>query len=417
MQQPQIYPVRKQAEIIFKVLQQRLDTILPAAMREAGLDMWIVLCQEDDYDPVFKTMVPMDTWAPILQMLIFFDPGPGQPIQRTSLSMTDTQGLYEQPWNGRDTAEQWSGLAEIVRQRQPRRIGVNTGSTQWAAGGLTHNLYQQLVQALGPELSQRMVSAEAACTRWLMTLTGAELELYQHVARIAHWIIAECFNRKSITPGETTTADLEWQYWQIASDLGLELSFKPFFRAMRSQAAQPAHPLGDPGIDSGALLHCDVGIRYLRINSDHQELAYVLKPGETGAPEGLKRLMGDANHLQRIFMGEFQHGLSGNQLLERILARARQENVPGPRIYSHSLGLFLHEPGPLIGLPWEQVNNPGRGAVRLEYDTCFTMELAVEDRLTEWGDQPLRLSVEQDVMFTRRGCQPIDGVQEQFHLI
>ncbi|MCJ7623950.1 MAG: hypothetical protein MUO76_10640, partial [Anaerolineaceae bacterium] len=88
-----------------------------------------------------------------------------------------------------------------------------------------------------------------------------------------------------------------------------------------------------------------------------------------------------------------------------------------PRIYSHSLGLFLHEPGPLIGLPWEQGSNPGRGDVRLAYNTCFTMELSIEDIVPEWNNQMVRCPTEQDVQFTEDGCQPIDGIQTDFHII
>lgn len=417
MNHPQIYPVRTQAEITFHILQKRLDTILPEAMREANLDMWLILCQEDDYDPVFKTLVPMDTWAPILQMLIFYDPGPGKAIERINLSMTDTQGLYDRPWRGTDPAEQWQQLSGIIQERRPARIGINTGSTQWAAGGLTHNLYGQLTQALPAEYAARLVSAEAAATRWLMTLSEEELELYPQTAKIAHWIIRECFSRCSITPGVTTTTDLEWKYWQTAADLGLELSFRPFFRIIRSQAAGAARPPEDKTIHPGDLLHCDTGIRYLRLLSDHQELAYVLRPGETRLPAGFAQLWGENRRLQQIFMGEFQAGLSGNELLGRILARARQEDIPNPRVYSHSLGLLLHEPGPLIGLPWEQKRCPGRGDVQLVYNTCFTMELSVEGQAEGWGGQMVRMSTEQDVMFTPQGCLPIDGVQEEIYLI
>ena len=116
-------------------------------------------------------------------------------------------------------------------------------------------------------------------------------------------------------------------------------------------------------------------------------------------------------------MDEFQVGLSGNQLLTNILTHARQAGVPNPRVYSHSLGLYLHQPGPLIGLPWEQVSNPGRGDVKLYYNTTFTMELAVEDTVADWDGQMVRLSLEQDVEFTRKGCAPLDGVQTTFHLI
>ena len=116
-------------------------------------------------------------------------------------------------------------------------------------------------------------------------------------------------------------------------------------------------------------------------------------------------------------MAEFEHGLSGNELLNNILTRARSEGIPNPKVYSHSLGLFLHEPGPLIGLPWEQEWCAGRGDVKLEYNNAFTMELAARDSIPEWGGQEVLMGMEQDVVFTRDGCRPIDGRQTAFYLI
>jgi hypothetical protein len=170
-------------------------------------------------------------------------------------------------------------------------------------------------------------------------------------------------------------------------------------------------------IRPGDMIHSDVGIRYLRLNSDHQECAYVLRPGEDAAPHGLQRLMAQANRLQDVYLSAFRLGLTGNELLGAILARAREEGIPNPRVYSHSLGLFLHEPGPLIGLPWEQERCPGRGDVHLRYNQCFTMELSVTDAVPEWGDQRVTMSLEQDVAYTEAGCRPIDGRQTALHLI
>jgi hypothetical protein len=414
---PQVLPVRQQDAIITRCLRERFEHILPLAMREAGLDMWLIVCQEDNPDPVFKTMLPMNTWTPILQMLIFYDPGPGQPIERINLSMTDTGDLFQRPWSGRRSEEQWLLLAEFVAQRDPKRIGINIGQVNWAAGGLTHNLYQQLTRALPGDYAARLVSAEAACERWLMTLCDTELELYPHLAALAHQIIADCFSSRHIMPGLTTTDDLEWAYWQTCGDLGFEQAFKPYFRVIRAAAEQARWGSDLKTIRRGDLLHCDVGFRHLRLNTDHQELAYVRRAGETEAPAGLRRLLAENNRLQAIYQAEFQPGLTGNALLGRILARARAAGVPTPRVYSHNLGLYLHEPGPLIGLPWEQENFPGRGDVALDYGSCFTMELSVEDRVPEWDDQIVRLPTEQDVAFTRQGCLPLDGVQTAFHLI
>jgi hypothetical protein len=409
--------VREQARVIREVLQKRLETVLPVAMREAGFDMWVILCQEDDPDPVFASMMAMDAWCPILQMLVLSDRGADKGVERISIAMTNTGGLFEQPWKGHSEAEQWPLLARIVEERDPRRIGINIGRVQWAAGGLTHNLHEQLVQALPGKYVERLASAEPMATRWLATLTDEEVKLYEQVVAVARQIMAHCYSPKTVVPGETTPEDLEWHYWQRAADLGLPVSFRPFFNRVRRDTMKKEFGDDDRAIRPGDLVHSDCGIRYLRLNTDHQQWAYVRRPGETDAPEGLRRLLAEANRLQDIFRAQFREGLTGNELLAGILARARESGVPEPAVYSHSLGLLLHEPGPLIGLPWEQQCCPGRGDVALRPNYAFAMELSVADAAAEWDGQKVRLSIEEDVAFTRDGCRIIGDRQTAFYLI
>jgi hypothetical protein len=414
---PQLLPMRQRAEVINRTLRRRLETVLPEAMRACGIDMWLILCQEDNFDPVFTTLIPMDTWCPILQILVFYDRGAERGVECINISGTNTHDLYERPYRGQLEHEQWPLLLQTIRERDPKAIGINIGSVEWAAGGLTHNLYQQLVQKLEPEYVQRLTSAEALATRWLTNLSDDEVATYEHVVRVAHAIIAECYSAQVIVPGVTSTRDLEWHYWQRCADLGLELAFKPFFNTVRSEAAQARYGAADMVIRPGDLIHCDVGIKYLRLNSDHQQWAYVLREGEQNAPESLRQLMAQGTRLQDIFMAGFRHRCTGNEMLKAILSRARAEGVPHPKVYSHSLGLFLHEPGPLIGLPWEQEACPGRGDVKLEYNNSFTMELSVAAPIPEWDGQEVRLGMEEDVVFTEGGCRPIDARQTVFYLV
>jgi Xaa-Pro aminopeptidase len=203
------------------------------------------------------------------------------------------------------------------------------------------------------------------------------------------------------------------------ADLGLDLAFMPLV-SIRGRHPKDIEKSGkdDKVIRPGDLLHCDVGVKYLRYNSDTQEMAYVLRLGETDAPETFKKMMAEANRLQDVFCGEFKAGLSGNEMLANILRKAKESGIPGPRIYSHSLGTFLHKPGRLIGLPWEQVNNPGRGDVELVPNSCFTVELSITMPAPEWGEgKEFRLPLEQDVVFTPKGVYYLDGRQTKFHLI
>jgi hypothetical protein len=216
----------------------------------------------------------------------------------------------------------------------------------------------------------------------------------------------------------STPDDLRYYYWQRVADLGLDIAFSPSV-SIRGRSPENRERYGpdDNIIRPGDLLHCDVGLIYMHYNTDHQELAYVLDVGETDAPEGLKNLMAEANRLQDVFVAEMETGLTGNQMLNNMLTRARAEGIPNPRIYSHSLGYFLHEPGPLIGLPWEQENNPGRGDVKLVPLSGFTVELSVTGPVPEWGGMDFRLPLEQDIIFLGDRAVFLDGRQTRFHLI
>lgn len=414
---PEVLSVRNQAAVVNDVLRARLDTLLPAVMRETGFDMWIIVCYEDNYDPVFTTLIPYECWAPILQIFVFYDHGADRGVERLNISMTQMGDLMTTVWSLESQEDQWACLRRVVEERHPRRIGINQSDVIWAADGLTASLKAKLIDTLGPELAARLESAEKLCIRWLETLVPKELDLYHHACAVAHQIIKICFSRESVTPGVTTCEDLRWRYWQIASDLGLPVSFSPFFNKARSNAAKARWGEDDPVIRPGDRLHCDVGIKYLRLLTDHQELAYVLQPGEVDAPQGLRDGMAQANRLQEIFTGAWQQGLTGNEILARALARAREAGIARPKIYSHSLGHFLHEPGPLMGLPWEQVRCPGRGDVVMNYNTAYTVELNVTCPVPEWDHQEVTFPLEQDAAFTENGVIFLDGRQTRYHLI
>ena len=419
---PSVLTVRQQADLVHKITAKRLETLLPRMMRETGLDMWIISCNEDNLDPIFETMVPLGNWNPITQILVLFDQGPGKGVERLNVARTDTQGLFKNAWDAaawdqKKGESQWDALGRVVRERDPKRIGLNEGEVQWAAGALTSVLKKKIVEAVGPKYAARFQSAEPLVTLWAETLLEEEVELMERAAALSRSIIADLFSTKVITVGQTTADDLRWYYWQRVHDLGLRVSFSPFV-SIRGRSPKDVEKWGkdDKVVRPGDLLHCDVGLKYMRWNSDHQEMAYVLRPGEADAPETFKKLMAEANRLQDVYCGEFKTGLTGNEILGNVLKKARELGIPGPRVYSHSLGYFLHEPGPLIGLPWEQINNVGRGDVKLVPMSTFVVELSVTGPVPEWGAD-FRVPLEQDILFDGERAFFLAGRQTAFHLI
>lgn len=423
MDMPSVLSIRDQALTVNQITKLRLDRLLPKIMQETNFDMWVIICNEDNYDPVFKTMIPFDTWCPIVQILVFYDRGPGKGVERLNISRSNMRGLHENAWDHRawdleKKESQWDAFSRIVGERDPKRIAINQGGVIWAADGLTVSLKEKLMKTIGPKYSPRLHSAENLATLWLETLLDEELDLYESVVALAHAIIAESFSSKVITPGVTTLDDLLYDHLQIISDLGLQRYGWPWFRIRwRDPKVLEKYGMNDMTIRRGDLIQCDAGILYLRYYTDHSEWAYILRPGETDAPEGLKLVLTETNRLQDIFCEEFKEGLTGNQLLANMLKSAEEKAIKNPKIYSHSIGYFLHEPGSLIGLPWEQKDTGGRGEVKLVYNSTFTAELSVTAPVPGFDGKELRMAMEQIVAFTPEGTYFLDGRQKKFYLV
>lgn len=410
---PSILPLRERANVINEWLRIRLDTLLPEIMRREKIDMWLVICREYNEDPVFPTLVPATAMAARrLTMLMFFDRGEDG-IERISISRYGIGDLYEGIWNP-DEMNQWECLGEAVAQRDPKRIGINTGETFAFGDGLSASLKEKLAGVLESRYRKRLISAENLAVGWLEKRTPEELEVYPHIVAIAHGIIREAFSNSVITPGITTRQDVLWWIRQKIQNLGLDTWFQPSVSIQRHSDAQTRIENPDV-IRRGDLLHCDVGICYLRLNTDTQEHAYVLRHGETEAPEGLRRALRTGNRLQDILAGEFIQGRTGNDILLAALAKMHEEGITGS-IYTHPIGFHGHAAGPTIGLWDRQRAIPGKGDYPLESHTCYAIELNVRAGIPEWGGQVVRIGLEQDAVFTDR-IRYIDGRQTEFHIV
>jgi Xaa-Pro aminopeptidase len=169
-------------------------------------------------------------------------------------------------------------------------------------------------------------------------------------------------------------------------------------------------------IQRGDLLRCDIGVTYLGLNSDIQQLAYVLRENETDAPKGLTGALAKGNRLQDILIAEMKEGRTGNEVLAAALKKAKAEGLV-PRIYSHPIGYHGHAAGTRIGLPDMQDGVPGMGDYPLFADTCFAIELSVGAVVPEWDNQQITMALEEDAALTSRGVAFLDGRQTKLRLI
>ena len=417
-QTPAVLSARAQTEAVNRLLVERLDTLLPALMREIGLDMWVVINREYVEDPVYLTLVPEPVFAARrTTILVFYDRGEERGVERMTVSRYGLGDIYASVWSGGTLDEQWTRLAEVIRERNPARIGVNT-SRHWAFGdGLSSGLRDRLEEALG-DWQERLVSAEDLCIRWLETRTEAELEVYPRIVAIARRVIAEAFSSQVVTPGVTTTDELRWWIRNRFAQLDLPIWFMPYVNVQRNGLRSDATLMGKSGavIRHGDVLHTDVGITMLRLNTDTQEMAYVLRPGETDIPQGLKDAMAVGNRWQDILCGSFKTGRTGNEILAATRAAAEKEGITCS-VYTHPLGHFGHAAGPTIGMWDNQGPTPIRGDWKLYPNTCYAIEGNVTVPIPEWDGQPVQIKLEQDAVFDGTRVRYLSGRQTRWHLI
>ncbi|WP_338502949.1 M24 family metallopeptidase [Sphingomonas kaistensis] len=412
--QPTVLPLREQAALHDKLLADRLDRVVPALMREQGIDMWVLIAREYVEDPVLATMLDAESFhARRRTILVFVDPGPGKPVERLTVSRYGLGGLFQPAWNPDAEPDQWKALAQLIAARDPKRIAINTSALSQFADGLTLSQYQGLTAALDPTYRSRLVPTDALAVGWLETRTPAEMQVYPQLLQITHAIIAEALSDKVITPGKTTANDVRWWMREKVSSLGLTVWFHPSLSIFR--AGQTAALQEDEIIREGDMLWTDFGITYLGLNSDVQQLGYVLKSGETDAPKGLRDGLAAANRVQDTLTSSFKTGLTGNQILAAARAKAIAQGLK-PSIYSHPIGFHGHGAGSSIGF-WDNQAADPRGEHPLRPNTAWSIELNARAAVPEWNGQEIDFRQEENAFFDGKTVRYLDVRQTRFHLI
>jgi hypothetical protein len=422
--------LREQATQQQQWLEARLTTVLPGLMRKYGVDMWVIPMREYNEDPTFTSLVSPTTFAARRRTIyVFFDRGPAKGVERIALGGSSQGGLFEAVRTTKAVAaavggrqaelwgdQQWLVLKDVIEQRNPKVIAINTSRTFAFADGLSSGELAGMQEALGAKWTARFKPAEGLAVDFIAQRLPAEEAFYQDLTKLVWSLTSEMFSAAVVKPGVTRTSDLVWWWRQRVNDLGLGTWFQPSVSLQRKGAT--AEQLGDdPVIQRGDVLWCDVGITALRLNTDTQHNGYVLREGETDAPAGLKQALANSNRFQDILLAETRPGRTGNEILAATLAGLKALGIDGT-MYSHPIGMHGHGSGPVIGLWDYQEGVPGRGDHRVIANMWYSAELQTTTPVAEWGGQPLRIPQEEDFIIGADG-KPRWAYRRQdaFHLV
>jgi hypothetical protein len=335
-QHPHVLSERARADVIDQWLEERIQTVLPDIMDRSGIDMWVIISREYNEDPVIKTFLPASWHAARRRtMLVMFKPEGSKEVETLAVARYAVGKSFQKAWDPDIEPDQWKALAQLISARDPKKIGINMAMDYGHADGLNATEYNLLMENLPGNLKNRVTSAQNLAVGWLETRTSSEMATYKHLQVLANTIIAEGLSEAVITPGVTTTDDVVWWYRDRVRELKLDTWFHPTVDIQRADPSSQEHLRSfavkpeSAVIMPGDLLHIDFGITYLRLNTDTQQLAYVLKPDEKQIPQYLKDAFAVGNRLQDILTSQFVTGRSGNRILRDTRKIMESEGIKG----------------------------------------------------------------------------------------
>ena len=414
-----ILPLKERAAFINKLQKERLNKLLPQLMKKTDIDMWVLIAREYNEDPIIKTMLP-PTWlnARRTTILVFSLDKKTKNFESVAIARYAFGDNIPSIWDKDKQPNQWEALKDYIVSKNPEKIGLNISSYESLADGLSKYHYDQLYNVLSPKFRKKITSAEDLAIAWIETRTDLEMTVFSQLVEISSSIIREAFSTKVITPGITSTDDVVWWMREKVLSLGLDTWFHPTVDVQRKDNSDLYAFDNKSKFDiilPGDLLHCDFGISYLTLNTDTQELAYVLKPGETNAPDFLIKAFKEGTRIQDIFTNNFKQGLTGNEILKRSLEQGKSEGLR-PSIYTHPLGTYGHSAGTTIGMWDSQGGVPFTGDYPLQYNTAYAIELNTTVYVEEW-EKDIRIMLEVPGFFGENGFRYINGRLKEFLLV
>jgi len=415
----QAQEARRRYERECQIRQEKYDRILPEAMRENGIDMWLIVMREGLLDPLWQDLGGgyVGGWA----YWVFSDRG-GDRIERVVLGASgyslERCGVYDRFLGAGE-------LKAFVAERNPRRIAVNMSADIGLADGLSHTSYQHVTATLGEPLSARLVSAEKLFSDVRSRHTAAEIAAMAEAGEISREIAERAFSNEVIVPGVTTLEDVAW--WMRDQQLQ---------RGLGSSFDMPSVYITGPGgieatstdriIQRGDLLMIDWGVGFLGQWTDMKRIAYVLREGETEVPASYRRAFENAVRVREIMRRTIRPGRTAQQALDethaaiasggfklmrefnRPTADASTEVIIGP----HSVGDWGHGSGPSLAF-----FNPKQLTFELKPTNFISVELFVYTPIPEWSGRKLRIPLEDDAVVTERGVEWLYPVADRIRVV
>jgi len=387
------------------LIKEKVDQAVEV-LREKGIDCWITFVRESavSRDPALDFLLAGDvTWH---TAIIISASGNswvicGEYDRRT----VEDIGAYGQ------VIGFVQGIREpflaVMRDLDPRVIAINYSIGSEICDGLTHGMYLILTGLLGEAgLDGRVISAEPVVSAIRERKTGAELECIRRAIQSTEEIFARV--ARYIAPGMTEKEIAAFMQAEVAK-AGLEYAWDPghcpaVFTGPDTAGAH--YGPTDRRVEPGHVLNMDFGVKHQGYCADLQRTFYVLRPGESEAPQEVRQgfeAIVAAIEASRLAMKPGRQGVEIDAVARTLLTGAGYAEFP--HALGHQVGRFAHDGTALLGPAWEKY--AARPMMPLEPGMVFTLE----PRLTVPGRGTV--TIEEMVALNDTGAEYLSSPQKE----
>jgi len=402
-----------------QIRNDKFDMVLPEAMRENNIDMWIVMCREGSFDPLYPDLG--EGYVGSTGYYVFTDNG-GDRIERAALGIG---GYLLEEGSDYDYFGSEPELKQYVEERDPKSIGLNYSRSIGGADGLSYSGYLELSELLGEKYTERFVSAEKLVSDFRSRRVASEIAAYGEACELSYTIAEKALSNAVITPNKTTLEEVAWWMKEQLHRHNLNSSFgmpSVYVTGVRGILATS----NDRIIQRGDVLTIDWGVGLMNMYTDMKRMAYVLDEGETKVPDGILNAFDQGVAVRSIIKKTIKPGMIAKEAEEAVyaaLSKAGYNKMKGFNKYTdmdetdviigcHSVGNWGHGVGPSIAF-----FNPKRLNYEIKSSNLLSIELFAYTKIPEWGGAKLRVALEDDAIVTERGVEWIYPINPRVAVI
>ncbi|KEO72629.1 M24 family metallopeptidase [Anditalea andensis] len=333
------------------IRKERITKVLPEAMKTAGVDAWIVVCRENNNDPIAHHIGGENAGGTAVFLFYIKDEKFGSIVFSPAGEATALADLHihDQVLPIPRGHSAISAAAEYAKSRPFTKIAVNSSSENEMADGLSYTQRKNMEEAFGSEAA-KFVSSNELLYEWLSIKLPSEVDIMKKAAQLTSDWQYEAYSQ--VRPGKSTDADIA----KFLKNKIAEYGFKDGWAADQNPNVNSGPDRGhshatDKIIMPGDVIQIDFGIRvYDMWVTDIQRFAYVLRPGEVVAPDSVQQYWENSKQGSRIALSAMRPGVTGydvDKAQRDFMKKKGSEYVMWST--GHPVGYVAHDVGPSLG--------------------------------------------------------------------